>query len=308
MHFQQPASAGCWKVFWNMQFSTKQMSLNIVGGYRHKRSLKRGGFTLIELLVVIAIIAILAAMLLPALAKAKVRAQGITCVNNMKQLGLGGMLYAGDNQDYIPGNQGKTVSSAGIIGESPNEPDWVAGTVKDAVGGTNVYALGVMGDTDFVTGNTLLGSMGSYSKAAGSYRCPADTYIEPLNGQGHIRSCSMNCYMGTNARFYKFGTQIDNSCKAFYKYSDIGTGGLSPSEAFMFLDENPASINDGYFNLFPNSINDRPAVNHGSSTAFGFADGRAQLHKWADTYLLKTGGNSSSTDHQWLVTHATVKN
>ena len=276
-------------------------------GNRNKRSSNRGGFTLIELLVVIAIIAILAAMLLPALAKAKVRAQGISCINNMKQLALGSMLYAGDNQDYIPCNQGKTVLGSGIIGETPNEPNWVAGLVNNAAGGTNVSALGVLGDIDLLSGNALLGSIGPYCKAAGSYRCPADRYIEPSNGEGHIRSCSMNCYMGTNPRFYKFNTQIDGSYKAFFKYSEIGSGGLSPSEAFKFLDENPVSINDGYFNFFPGSINDRPAVNHGNSTSFSFADGRAQLHKWVDTYLLKTGGSSSSSDHQWLVTHGTIK-
>jgi len=107
----------------------------------------------------------------------------------------------------------------------------------------------------------------------------------------------MNCYMGTNARFYKFSTQIDNTYKAYFKYNDI-CNGLGPSDAFTFLDENPVSINDGYFNFFPNSVNDRPAVNHGNSTAFGFADGHAQLHKWVDTYLLKAGGNRTSVDHR----------
>ncbi len=113
--------------------------------------------------------------------------------------------------------------------------------------------------------------------------------------------------MGTNPRFYLFGTQIDPAYTAFYKYTDLG-GRLSPADAFVFLDENPVTLNDGYYDFFPDSINDRPAVNHGNSSSFTFADGHSQLHVWKDTYLLSSGGSTGSFDHQWLKAHATISN
>jgi len=285
------------------------------------------GFTLVELLVVIAIIAILAALLLPALVQASQRAKATYCLNNMKQLQVASILYAGDFNDALPGNEGHAgtpalVASPDPIGMGNSGGDWVAGWMgtlsgasspNDAPVGasTNVWILGIGPGVDPVSGLSINGSIGPYVKAAGSYKCPADVRgIDPVSHQSRVRSCSENAFCGTTAYEAKaFSGEVGANGFAFFrKYTDFKSQ-LGPTDCFTFLDENPLSLNDGSFRVAEtfgavnNQIGDRPAVNHGNSTSFAFADGHAELHKWHNSFLTING--NPNTDSAWLDSHAT---
>jgi prepilin-type N-terminal cleavage/methylation domain-containing protein/prepilin-type processing-associated H-X9-DG protein len=283
------------------------------------------GFTLIELLVVIAIIAILAALLLPVLSKAKLRAQGIVCISNMKQLQLAAILYGNNNNDYLPANV--TVRNGGDTASGdpkadppvPPGPNWVDGTcssappwnntiAEDPVGcATNPFYLGVKGNQGF--GVTLMGSIGRYANAAGVYHCPADQYLDPAWHVLRVRSCSANCFVGGNGPEANGvnGQQNGVNYMVFQKFSDFG-GLLGASDCFVYLDENPQSLNDGWFLFYGNgnAINDKPAINHGFSSSFSFADGHAEFQPWHDVFLIPLlPGSSGGADTMWLAQHGT---
>lgn len=273
------------------------------------------GFTLIELLVVIAIIAILASILLPVLEKAQIRAQAVSCLNNMSQLEKASILYAGDNSDSLPKNSPFHTGGDNAAGY----PNWVDGYfgTKGNPGTptgveTNTFYLGVKGDkTSALPLLVLRGSIGGYVRNYGVYHCPCDQFIDPNWRVVRDRSCSANLMVGTyippgNTTPY-FGADPVNY-KVFLKYSDFNAN-LSSSDCFQFLDENPATLNDGWFDyvLNGNGVFDRPAVNHGFSSSFSFCDGHAELRRWHDTFL-NTNNTTAGSDTYWLAQHGTVHN
>ncbi len=275
------------------------------------------GFTLIELLVVIAIISILAGLLLPVLSKAKQRAQGITCTSNMKQLQTAALIYGTEFNDFLPCNVPLEPQFGGD--STTGKPNWVDGTMSSDIDGvtisedpvgcaTNPFYLGVNGNQGF--GVTLVGSIGRYAKAAGVYHCPGDQYLDPDWHKLRVRSCSMNLQCGTvsipGGNTYGAGEYGGVNYKEFIKNTDFASAALSASDCFVFLDENPLSLNDGWFLyiLDGSDINDRPAVNHGHSSSFSFADGHAELHLWHDVFLT-TDSAGQGDDTLWLAQHGT---
>jgi len=258
----------------------------------------RAGFTLIELLVVIAIIAILAGMLLPALAKAKTKAQGIGCLNNTKQLMIAWHLYSGDYQDKLC----PTTGLGGLIANnSPtkNYPynQWCMGTMHQAPSWTNKILI-------------MDSLMYPYVNSLSVYKCPADKATTKNNFGGgggvvKIRSMSMNCYMNP----------LDVETRSTgLRYRKQGDFVLGAAKTWVTIDENPASINDGWFvHESKTGFVDYPASYHNRAGGLSFADGHSEIKPWRSPTILtygtpKTTSNAQldSTDAFWLWERTTV--
>jgi len=224
-----------------------------------------GAFTLVELLVVIGLIGILAALLMPALGKAKSRAQGIACLSNTRQLGYAWILYANDHEDRLAYNlEGKA---------SRTNRNWVA----------NVLTWGL--DSDNTNTATITeASLGPYANRSLSiYRCPSDSVLSAEQRKegwsGRVRSYSMNAMVGDAGALTSAGTNLNNpGYVQFFKMTTIP----EPSHIFVFLDEHPDSIDDGYFlnQATKHEWHDLPASYHDGAAAFSFADGHALMRRW----------------------------
>jgi len=233
-------------------------------------------FTLIELLVVIAIIAVLAAMLLPALSKAKVKAQALMCMSNTKQLMLGWTVYAGDHEDRVPNNFGVNETRAEVTGRTYR--NWV----------NNIMSW----DTNPMNIDTLLirnGVLSPYlSGNLGVYKCPADHYLSAAQSaagwSSRTRSMSMNAFFGpynsNPASAWAVGrNDFLFNYRQWLKLSSV----RQPANIFVIIDEHADGINDGYFLNNPAGASfwgDTPASYHGGATGISFADGHSEIHKW----------------------------
>jgi prepilin-type N-terminal cleavage/methylation domain-containing protein/prepilin-type processing-associated H-X9-DG protein len=278
------------------------------------RARRGAAFTLIELLVVIAIIAILAAMLLPALASAKQAGLRAKCISNMHQLGVTSVMYTSDNNDKFALN-GFTVDG----GDAKN-PRWVQGHMNQ----------GEQGNTDPYNPNLLINPLyAQYARTittAAIYKCPSDTAPVTLNGHltNTVRSYSMNGYVGWNGA----NESVDSGAaqmlnivqyQVYAKLADVRV--MSPGDLMVFADVNPGSIcwplfgvdmaqgGSEIFFMYPSALHTKGGV-------FSFADGHAEGKKWLDARTYKPGNimyhnhdqpSPNNPDIAWMQLHATVK-
>jgi len=272
----------------------------------------RDAFTLVELLVVIAIIAVLAALLLPALGRAKARAQTIQCLNNLRQLQLAWYLYAGDQNDRLPGNY---IADAG--GRVLGAESWVSGWLTYETDSVHIRWF------SDATNSLLLvpggyGSIGGYTKSPTIYKCPADKSWIKINGTTHprVRSVAMNAsmnsaggaYMGDGEGYYWF-----------LRLSDIVNP--PPEKAWVFIDEHEDSIDDGGFLVaYPGAWGapplwlDLPGSRHNGGASISFADGHCEFKKWTDPRTKKPVQRiryhpalEENPDAAWLQERSTAK-
>jgi prepilin-type N-terminal cleavage/methylation domain-containing protein len=240
---------------------------------KQHRTAPQGGFTLIELLVVIAIIAILAGMLLPALSQSKSKAVGTQCLSNTKQLQLAWLLYIGDSD-------GRIVSNPGAVAVTATNSSWCVTNLRP---GTPNYVPGYETNVNLF----MHGLLKRHADTAKLFKCPADRYVYPGARGTFARSFSMNNWMAGYLR------PAGNAAYWLYRRESEMN---KPTDLFVFIHEDPNAIDDSTIAIDLSAANTNnwnnsnlPAALHNNSGSLGFADGRAELHRWNNVALSTAG-------------------
>jgi prepilin-type processing-associated H-X9-DG protein len=276
-----------------------------------KSSPSSGGFTLMELIVVVGIVIVLVGLLLPAVSRSKSRARAIVCMNNSRQMAFAWTMYSDANNDRLAYNLGNSAQlHTSTLQSYPANPNWVNNIMDWELSPDNT-------NLNFVN-QSLIAPLASFSTSI--FHCPADNALSAVQQAagwtGRVRSVAMNAMVGDPGSLLQDGVKLDNpGFEQFIRDTDFPDA----SSIFVFLDEHPDSIDDGYFLNTRDTGQwlDLPASAHNGGGSFSFADGHTEIHRWRNPDTVRPAVPEGaglpfavvpgqSEDFDWVIKHTSV--